>query len=757
MPVNENLEKIRRLPWFYTHCAANNFFWIGMFGTVFTLFLDALGLDKKRIGLLQSIIPFMGILALFVAPWVKRVGYKRILFSFWTLRKFVAGLMILTPWIVAKFGSAAAFYWIGGILVAFATCRVIAESALMPWVKEIVPDNIRGTVGAVNTVLACLINMLSLLSSSYLLDRFSQQGLRAYFIIMSLAFCFGLISAFAALFIYGGQKSSYDLVEKTPHLTLIKEAFSDPIFKRYLGGATLLTFAFSSFSFVALYLKESVGFSPGTVLRLEIGSTLGGILAALLWGWAADRFGSKPVMITALWLVTLLPICWFLLPHKQIAMAIPPALIIAVLSGVAINGWGIGSGRYLYVSALPPGKENTYMSVYYTVMGITAGISPFFTGWMIDASASLSYHRGIIHIDKYTPFLAMVLLLLVAAIRIMQKLRSDESFPTRRFVSMFFEGSPVMAATGLIRYHFAKVETQRVLTVKKLGQAQSTLSTHELIEALHDPSFNVRYEAIIAIAHIQKPNLHLIDALLMVLSGNQLELSAAAAWALGQLGDKSAILPLREILLSNYPLLQARCARALADLNDTDSAPFFLEKLQTMPDPNLKPAYASALSMLHYEPALPAILQALDTAPDTAAQAELALAAARLAGHEGNYIRLWRSFAQDIPTTVSKILLQCKKDLADLTIAHVLIPRLETILDQMAKPDNSEPGKFLPPLLASCEMYQLPPAGRQIIRHIRERLSETSKNSSAYLILALHTLQTIITDEAFREAHRLKK
>ena len=62
----------------------------------------------------------------------------------------------------------------------------------------------------------------------------------------------------------------------------------------------------------------------------------------------------------------------------------------------------------------------------------------------------------------------------------------------------------------------------------------------------------------------------MINALISVLkdvSANS-DLSIAAAWALGRIGDKKASEPLREALASKYPLLQARSARALAALGD---------------------------------------------------------------------------------------------------------------------------------------------------------------------------------------------
>jgi len=83
-------EKIRRLPWSVAHSTAGAVFcYFTVFGSVFILFLNELGLPKTQIGFLLSLFPFCGVLALFVAPMIARAGFKRTHIIFFGLRKFV--------------------------------------------------------------------------------------------------------------------------------------------------------------------------------------------------------------------------------------------------------------------------------------------------------------------------------------------------------------------------------------------------------------------------------------------------------------------------------------------------------------------------------------------------------------------------------------------------------------------------------------------------------------------------------------------
>ena len=146
-----DVEKIRRLPWLVAGDALNiTFVSLTFTGPVFILFLDQLGLGSAQIGFLLSLVPFCGIVALFVAPLVTRLGYKRTFITFWGIRKFVIALLLLTPLFLARFGSQAAFLWVAGVIFWFAICRAIAETARNPWLQEVIPDSIRGKFGAVS-------------------------------------------------------------------------------------------------------------------------------------------------------------------------------------------------------------------------------------------------------------------------------------------------------------------------------------------------------------------------------------------------------------------------------------------------------------------------------------------------------------------------------------------------------------------------------------------------------------------------------
>ena len=144
-----NFEKIRRLPWQLGYFAANGVFCTTtFFGSVFILFLDELGFDKSRIGILLSLFPFCGLTALFTAPYIARFGFKRTFITFIALRLLFVALLLFLPVYLRHFGIDGTFYIVAVVILLFAFCRAIAETAFYPWAQETIPDFIRGKFGA---------------------------------------------------------------------------------------------------------------------------------------------------------------------------------------------------------------------------------------------------------------------------------------------------------------------------------------------------------------------------------------------------------------------------------------------------------------------------------------------------------------------------------------------------------------------------------------------------------------------------------
>jgi len=750
-----NLEKIRRLPWQLTGNAFNVVFWFtAAAGSVFILFLDELGLDKARIGFLLSLLPFFGLTAIFTAPYIARFGVKRIFLIFFGARTIFAVGLLFSPFITNHFGLETAFLWVSCCVSGFALCRAISETAIYPWVQEMIPDNIRGKFSGINSIIVQIVSIATVAIAGIVIGHY--EGLNKFIFIIAVGILAGILAVWCFFFVPGGKPVPY-AVSTGGHFRGMFQSLKDKNFRCYMFGLSLVTLGINSLiGFIPLYMKEQVGLSSEFVVWLDIGTYAGALLSSLMWGWTADRFGSKPVMLSGPFVMLTLPILCFIIPrHTDLSTEI--AMLITFLLGIATTAWNIGLARYLYVNAVPTAQKTPYMAVFYAGAGLTGGIAPLLAGYLLKNAAAINTHFMVFQIDAYSPLFLLSTFFLVAGIIELSKVRSDGAVTMRRFVGMFLQGNPLLAVGSLIRYYRVPDEEARVSITKHLGYANNPISNYELIEALNDPSFNVRYEAIIAVAH-SRPDPELVDALILVLGGNEPDLSVNAAWALGRMGDKSAILPLRETLCSEYSLLCARSARALATLGDTASIPFFLEYFRTEPDPGLRIAYAQSLGKLRYAEVIDEMLVFLSSLEDPTLRSEMALALGRIIGDERQYIALWRQLKEDMDTGTAMTILSLKTNLSQFASDGTeLKKKADRASSAFAyshhKRESQLLAEFLQAILEHIDSKQ--PVAVILAECIRQ-LNESGISKMEYILLALHAARTALSS-SHENTHPVRK
>ena len=154
------VEKLRGLPWSILSNSANTIFsQFTFFGSTFVLFLSYLNMDKTQIGFLLSLIPFAGLVALFISGQVARFGFKRTYVLFFGIRKVIAIGLLLTPWVASSFGPQGTLIFIAIIMAGFSLARAIAETGFYPWVQEYIPNSVRGKYSATNSIYTTLVGL----------------------------------------------------------------------------------------------------------------------------------------------------------------------------------------------------------------------------------------------------------------------------------------------------------------------------------------------------------------------------------------------------------------------------------------------------------------------------------------------------------------------------------------------------------------------------------------------------------------------
>ena len=732
------IEKLRGLRWSIAGNVGNTIFvQFTFFGSVFALFLRELGLSKTQMGFLFSLMPFCGLIALFIAPSVARFGYKRTFLVFWSIRKAFAALLLLTPFVANLYGAQATLIYISFIVAGFALGRAVGEVGRYPWTQEFVPSSVQGKYNATSNTFTQLAGFVAVSVAGFVIGR--SSGLSGYMLLIAIGVAAGAVSMYLQSRVPGGAPVPRD-AQKTKARDL-GAALSDRNFLLFLLGTGLVMITTTPLaSFIPLFMREQIGLSDGQVIYLQMGTLLASMITSYVWGWAADRYGSKPVVITSILFMLLLPFFWSLIPRLS-PLSLPAALGTSFVRGFINMGWLIGSARLLFVNMVPSDKKSDYMALYYAWIGITGGTSQLLAGRIIDAAQGLNISLGPLTFDAYTPFFAIVFVFSLLAIFIFRRVQISTDVSMGRFAGIFLSGNPFLAAGSLVRYQFARSEESAVLVTERLGKSKSLLAVDELLEALRDPRFNVRFEAIIALAQTANDP-RATQALVEVLNSDLPAMSVIAAWALGRSGDETALAPLRDALDDRYRSVQAHSARALGTLGDADSIELMHQRLHDESDVGLRVAYASSLGKMQIERATPDILDLLHELDDETTRYEMALAVARVIGNEHRFIQLVRTTRSDAGTALAQAVAALEKALRTKANENTdLVQTLHKDADALAHDDLDHGTSLLVDVLRQLDHTRYSETCRLVLDECSTRIDEYGDARLEYVLLALHTAE----------------
>lgn len=733
------VQKTKRWPWALAQTSLNSIFAQLTFGgPVLVLLVYRIGLTKANIGLLLSFFTLSSLLVVVAGSRVARIGYKRIFLTFSTARILVLSALLFIPMLLPHYGLPVMALFATLDILVFAVLRSISETGYNPWFQEFVPANMRERFSVLMGAATHISGVLALGMAGVILTQ--SEDLEHYMTLLGIGLALGLLSVVCAYFIPGGAPVTTS--GPTLHLDDVLDTLTNHSFVVYLGALALITLGSAPLSFVPLLLIERVGFTATTVIELGAVTMLGILASSYIWEWAANHWGVKPVTLLGLLTVALVPIAWLLVGRESLT-GIWFAGIVAFMSGLASAGWPVGLVRLLFSRVVPEEKKTDYLSIHYAWAGLIGGVGVLATGALLDMlhSTGLPFTHTP---GEYTPVFIGAFLLSLCSVFFIHPLLTSQSRSTKNRLRLLVLISPIHAVRSLIRYRTARAEKERISVTEQMGQARSPFIVDDLLDALADPSFNVRHEAIMAIGRMA-PSERLYNALVEVLFGNEPDLSISAVWALGRLGDQRAIGPLREVLGSRYALLRARSARALATLGDFDILPLLVERFKSETDDGVRIAYASAFGSLHYRDAVTLLLPFLNTMRGKDSRMELALALARLAGESDQFVVMVRQ----VRSQMAQSLIRSVSTVKRLRMSHTLDGTFAACCDDCIMAcesgDMDRAARSLADALEQLPLDDLLPIHAAILRECIHWLRETGMARMEYLLLAVHTATVALT------------
>ncbi|NDV00251.1 MFS transporter [Pseudoroseicyclus tamaricis] len=640
--VQSDFDKLRRIPWFYSQVVLTSTAVLCTVTAPLTLFAAEMGLGEGQIGVLGGIMPFLQVAGLLALPVIGRFGSRRVAASALTARYGFLCLFFLTPFFLGDVDVVFAILLVA--MTGFALCRATAEAALIPWSQEFIPRAIRGRVAGRNALIYLPVALVVSWLIRWWLD--GQTGLWRFYPVFAAGILCGIAGSLSLLGLRGGAPAARGR-RAGPRLRALAEPLGDRNFLVFLAASGTQYLILAALNLFLLLFFRDLGMRSGELVFLSALTPVGAALGTLAAGWLVDRYGTRPVFLTLIGGQILLFLALPFMTAEMGGLAVLVAVAFFFFGLFAQTAMAIG-GVYM-LNVVPPASKEAFTTLHYITVGLVGGAATVFAGMLL---ARLSLAPLTLFGHAFAPFtvlFALAAMLSLVAAAAFYALREEGGLSVRDFFANFSTGSPVRALVGIQRIAGPTSEDRRRELAYGLGALRSPLAKRELIEALSDPSFDVRHEAVQSLGHLA-PHEDVVAALSEVLGYDGLvELQYAAIASLGRLKARGAAAQVAAFLGSDNPLLRARALRALGEMGAVEALPGLRAALAEDPHLDCRLAAVSALGKLRDEESLGGQVEIYcEQVADEHAMAEprskvVLLALAKIIGVEESFARDWLS------------------------------------------------------------------------------------------------------------------
>lgn len=725
-------QKAGKLPWAAMSMALNAASaQLTYSGPIFIIFLFQLGIQRSIIGLVLALFHFTNLLGLLVSSALTRRGYKKT-YSVSSIGRQLTYLLLIG---LLLYAPQTPIIIIPLIVLLIALLRTVSEASFNSWLQQFVPGAYVNRFSIIATVSASMLSAITMFIAA--ITAGSDVTINHFGVLASIGVALGIFAVLSATGI-PRQTSEGSLVRRIS-LREMLDTLQVRHFTTLLIGTALVNLTLAALTFVPLLLRERLRLTDAEIISVSAVTIVSAMLAGFAWNWAVNRWSSRPVILLSVFCIAILPLAWLALPTDR-PSSMPIAVLLAIFAGICNAGWNVGSVRFLLTSIIPTGKSTQFLTVQYFSNGLVSGIGLILVGFSLDYLTASPPNLASLQLNAYPVVLIASALMSLMAVGVIRLIYDGRSMRAHTLAALLMRGNPFRAIRLLIQYRHASAESERMSATANIGASNSMLAVNDLLDALSDPSFSVRHEAISAIPRLP-PDERLFNALLDVLRSNEPELSVNAIWALSRLGDKRAIEPLREFLTSQHQLLQANSARALATLGDYDIAPLLTERFCDEKDEGLQLAYGSALGTLRVKDALADMLMFLRKLRGKDPRMEMALAIARLTSNGDDFTRLARDMRNKGMNVVATELGDIRR-----TQAVAKSAGLSALFDGYLKVQNPNAGAFealaFNAFLLSIMTANIDATHAMIVEECAKRIADFGIARQEYIVLALHTLHT---------------
>jgi predicted MFS family arabinose efflux permease len=540
-------------------------------GNLISLYLLRLGAANTLIGVVASFAFVSFFFMVAGKRLVPRVGVIRLFAWAWLIR-YIAILPILAaPLFVGQPREALTFLLVTVGTFGFQAARGVGIIANAPMFSGYAGTADRGRLISQFQITASIISIITGSAVAFLLGP--EASLTRYVLFLATGIAAGLIAT-GLIFSLPELESERESA-RTPLIPAVREAMKQPRFSLFVRSFLLVAIASGvGRSFLIVFAKQGYALTDRAAFLLVAAGSLGNALAGYLGSVLLDRVGAKPIILFSVIVYALSLIPAIVLPPLA---GTPLYVLLSIVFFLAFLGFsGAENANQAYFFGITRKDSRLNLGIlYYVTLGIGGTIGSLIGGVFLDALAAFMPIQWALRLV----FLGTVAILVWAATR-SSRLESLGAETFRGTLEVIFSPRDLRAASLANRLVRSTSQAEECRTIRDLAQSGSVLPLHDILSRVEAPGWELRFEAMDALASLPfTPEVERV--LISHLSSGEHTTASRAAWILGVRGSERSLSGLRQATTSTDRILAGRALVALARLEAPDAAGRAEEWLQS--------------------------------------------------------------------------------------------------------------------------------------------------------------------------------
>jgi hypothetical protein len=465
---------------------------------------------------------------------------------------------------------------VGCVSLAAAVINIV-NPIYNDWLAEMVPEASRGAFygnrNAIMVAVGASVGLLGGLIVDYL--KRHHEANYGYSLIFSCALIFAFISWFCFSKMQDIPREEVVKQDLKESIKAFAIPFRDKNFQKVLIFLSVLIWGQAiAGNLWAAFAFESLKFTQTQLQLCAIMHAVGNMAMSKWWGYLADKYGNKPLLVVTGIGTLLSPMAWLLArptPGDHASM-FNLVLLISCHVLMGANWSGVALCQFnLLLSTSKTSARATYIGAGLATQSLMAGIAPMVGAELLSRGRLFTTAFG-----AYQFVFFVTIGIRVISLFFLAPIREEGAAGVRETIKVLTGVTP-KGIRAMRRFSRSGDAMERESAIEKMAGQGLSLASSEVISALHDPSPRVRRQAATALGRLG--DTAAVPELLHQLELHPDLVEEETVQALGELGDVAAIPELVKLLKSPRPLLRRASARAIASIPGAEDSELAIQEL----------------------------------------------------------------------------------------------------------------------------------------------------------------------------------